>query len=538
MMRNNNAKYVYLFIRSKVIGNPDDWINWIEESIAKKQIKNYDYKHFNNIQEIGFGRFGNVYRAKWKNSRSYLALKSFINFNNVVAKKIVDELKCQREVDFYENIIQFYGITTESKNDNPKEYLLIMEYADSGTLRSYLNERSETLTWNYKLNLALQLANAISCLHNEEIVHLNLHPNNILVHKNIIKLADFGLSKKIKESFNFQSNLFKVSDIYSIGIIFWEISSGRPPFCNESYDIDLAKEIVHGLRENPILNTPEDYIKIYTGCWNNDPDNRPTIEQVIMRLNTIIPEENVQLSSKKQNIFEIPKNIVNDSLQEEMSQVIQYFNKLNIKEMEPSVSLDNDFDIRLFSFLKIQFGIGINIDKQKAFELYQKAANSGNVFGISSLGYCYSNEIGTSFNDQKVFELYQKAVNLGNTRGICNLGYCYENGIGTCVNKQKAFKLYQKAANLGSISVRGINNLGGCYYDGIGTNIDRQKAFELYRGAAILGDSLAQYNLASMYEDGEVKKDINQAIYWYNKSAEQGDKHAQMKLNELTNEKN
>ncbi len=49
-----------------------------------------------------------------------------------------------------------------------------MEYADSGTLRSYLRERFENLTWNDKLNLALQLTHAVSCLHDEEIVHRDL----------------------------------------------------------------------------------------------------------------------------------------------------------------------------------------------------------------------------------------------------------------------------------------------------------------------------------------------------------------------------
>jgi serine/threonine protein kinase len=100
------------------------------------------------------------------------------------------------------------------------------------------------------------------------------------------------LSKRIKELFNFQSNLFemvtyidpqifngkkdsnnqyklsKKSDVYSIGVLLWEISSGRPPFCNEPYDIDLAMKMVQGLREKPIPNTPDDYINIYTGKYN------------------------------------------------------------------------------------------------------------------------------------------------------------------------------------------------------------------------------------------------------------------------------
>ncbi|CAB4438200.1 unnamed protein product [Rhizophagus irregularis] len=206
--------------------NSNEWIDWIEEAIAKKHIKYYDYKHFNNIQEIGSGGFG--------------------------------KLNLQREVDFHENILRFCGITTANQDDNSKKYLLVMEYADSGTLRNYLSEHFDSLTWSNKLDLAFQLANAISCLHDEDIVHRDLHSNNILVHKNTIKLADFGLSKRIEESSNIQRKLFGV------------IAYIDPQTFNRKRD---------SLRENPIPNTPVDYIKIYTDCWNYEPDNRPTVNQ-------------------------------------------------------------------------------------------------------------------------------------------------------------------------------------------------------------------------------------------------------------------
>jgi hypothetical protein len=74
---------------SKIIDNSKEWICLIEESITKKQIKYYDYKDLNNIQEIGLGSFGKVYRANWKNS--YLVLKSFFNFN-IMAKEIINEV--------------------------------------------------------------------------------------------------------------------------------------------------------------------------------------------------------------------------------------------------------------------------------------------------------------------------------------------------------------------------------------------------------------------------------------------------------------
>ncbi|RGB26724.1 kinase-like domain-containing protein [Rhizophagus diaphanus] len=647
----------------KVISNSNEWINWIEESIVKKQIKCYDQNHFNNIQEIGSGNFGRVYRANWKNSHGFLALKSFINFD-AIAKEIVNELKLQREIDFHENIIRFYGITTEIQSDNSKKYLLVMEYADSGTLRNYLSERFENLTWNDKLNLAFQLADAISYLHKKGIMHHDLHSKNILVHKNIIKLADFGLSKRIKGLLNFQSNLYEMvayvdpqifnrkssndsvqvvyslnikSDVYSIGILLWEISSGQPPFCNEPHDFSLAIEILQGLREKPITSTPENYVKIYTGkfkllstniilinfklilyldCWNNDPDDRPTINQVVEKLNAIIQKEDIQVPNKQENVLKFHENIINNSLYGKMSQIIQNFSKINIKEIEPSISSNlimNDFKIIITEIIFLlenieserkkhevinylndhnltsqeiynwllnnqdnsnsvfllgvfnHVGIEINVDEQKAFELYQKAANAGNSSGIISLGYCYHYGIGTSIDNLKAFELYQEAASLGNSRGIYNLGVCYNNGIGTIVNNNKAFKLFQESANLGnplgisslgycygngigtsinnqkafelyqiaanSGNILGITSLAYCYEKGIETNVNKQKAFELYQIAANLGSMFAQYCLAFMYESGKgVKKDINQAIYWYKKCAEQGDLDAQDKL--------
>ena len=79
-------------IKSDVIVNSNEWIDWIEEAISNKHIKYYEYKYFSNIEEIGSGGFGNVYRVNWKNNNKHLALKSFFGSSNITAKEIVHEV--------------------------------------------------------------------------------------------------------------------------------------------------------------------------------------------------------------------------------------------------------------------------------------------------------------------------------------------------------------------------------------------------------------------------------------------------------------
>ena len=109
------------------------------------------------------------------------------------------------------------------------------------------------------------------------------------MHQNNIKLADFGLSKKIAEASSNTSKIFgvipyvdpkslsnsenqgqnyrlnKKSDVYSIGVLIWQISSGQKPFKGKDYDVILAIAIYHGLREEIIEGTPDEYSNLYIG---------------------------------------------------------------------------------------------------------------------------------------------------------------------------------------------------------------------------------------------------------------------------------
>src|SRR6266542_2934570 len=69
----------------------------------------------------------------------------------------------------------------------------------------------------------------------------------------------------------------KESDVYSIGMLMWEISSGQPPFNNYEHDYYLSSNIINGIRPKIISGTPLDYESLMKQCWDTDPTKRPNV---------------------------------------------------------------------------------------------------------------------------------------------------------------------------------------------------------------------------------------------------------------------
>src|SRR5688572_3089647 len=73
--------------------------------------------------------------------------------------------------------------------------LLVMDYTEGGTLRNYLSEKFSLMDWEIKCSFALEISAAIRSMHEKGIVHEDLNSNNIIVHKDSIRISDFGLSR-------------------------------------------------------------------------------------------------------------------------------------------------------------------------------------------------------------------------------------------------------------------------------------------------------------------------------------------------------
>ncbi|CAI2188426.1 893_t:CDS:2, partial [Funneliformis geosporum] len=120
---------------------------------------------------------------------------------------------------------------------------------------------------------------------------MDLHSGNILYlkHFNYWYIGDLGfcgpVEKPLKSIYGNLSYIApevicgkeytKASDIYSIGMLIWEISAGQPPFANFDHDYDLVINIVKGIRQRIVSGTPLEYKEIMKNCWDADPLKRP-----------------------------------------------------------------------------------------------------------------------------------------------------------------------------------------------------------------------------------------------------------------------
>ncbi|UZO27050.1 uncharacterized protein OCT59_019259 [Rhizophagus irregularis] len=274
--------------------------DWIDKKIKNGDIDYIEYREFNNVKKVGRGGFGLVESADWKSCGIKIALKSLLDNSSVdenSMNEFVKELKNLKKVSFHPNIITFFGISKE-------KYAMVLDFANQGNLREYLAIHFNDLEWSDKIQMASDIVCGLKCLHFKHIIHRDLHAKNILVNNNRLMIADFGASKQLSEANSTNSTnstadgigmieymepqrfVFinhkktKKSDIYGLGVLLWEISSGRSPFHGIPRPL-LCTHIYHNnLRETPIEGTPLKYQQLYQKCWENDPNLRPDIEEV------------------------------------------------------------------------------------------------------------------------------------------------------------------------------------------------------------------------------------------------------------------
>ncbi|RHZ45078.1 hypothetical protein Glove_692g54 [Diversispora epigaea] len=264
-----------------------------------------DYSKLKNIEYLAEGGFGSIWKAEWIDmpeevfefyKSNQVALKKLKNSQEISSgflKELTANFQCR---DKY--VLPILGITQDSMT---KEYAIVLRHMKNGNLRDFLNQ-NKSLPWIERIWLLNSFIRGLKVIHSKRFVHHDLHPGNLMITEaysnskyKFIRLGDLGLCRLANETsssgaygvlpyiapevFN-KHQYSQASDIYSVGMIMWIISTGKKPFANRAYDRYLAVDIFNGLRPKINKSMPQCYIELMKKCWHKDPAERPSAEMI------------------------------------------------------------------------------------------------------------------------------------------------------------------------------------------------------------------------------------------------------------------
>jgi serine/threonine-protein kinase len=241
------------------------------------------------VGKVGAGGMSDVYKAKDHILGRFVAIKvlkaEFSEDRNFVTK-FRTEAQSAAGLE-HPNIVNIYDVGSEEGL-----YYIVMEYVEGITLKTYIEKKTQ-LSFKEAISIAIQVARGIEAAHNKNIIHRDIKPQNIIIStEGKVKVTDFGIaraasantiSSDVMGSVHYSSpeqarNGFvdNRSDIYSLGIVMYEMVTGRVPFDG---DTTVAVAIQH-LQEEMVTpsayapNLPISLEKIILKCTQKNPDRR------------------------------------------------------------------------------------------------------------------------------------------------------------------------------------------------------------------------------------------------------------------------
>ena len=257
--------------------------------------------------KVGEGGMGLVSLGEWQGKQ--VALKKIkLNYNekgnNILLKKFINEINIIASMR-HPNILLYMGTTIDENN-----YYMITEYLPKGSLYEYLHHKRKKLTEKQKIKIALQIAIAIQYIHSRKILHCDLKSSNVLLDENFkIKLSDFGLSYFMSEipkgtvfgTYHWMApeilndGKYEItSDIFSYGMILWELLTGTTPYSNVFGNSKVNKESIKNYIKQKFDNNeeiapiPKDgnivLRYIASKCLQYRPEDRLSLDTIIKYL--------------------------------------------------------------------------------------------------------------------------------------------------------------------------------------------------------------------------------------------------------------
>lgn len=249
------------------------------------------------ISKVGAGGMSDVYKAKDHILSRFVAikvLKQEFSEDSSFVTKFRAEAQSAAGLE-HPNIVNIYDVGSENGL-----YYIVMEYVEGITLKTYIEKKGQ-LSFKESASIAIQVARGIEAAHNKNIIHRDIKPQNIIISTDgKVKVTDFGIAKATSSNTISSDVMGSVhyaspeqarngfvdgrSDIYSLGIVMFEMVTGRVPFDG---DTTVAVALQHLQEEiaRPSIYAPDlpiSFEKIILKCTQKTPDRRyQTIEELL-----------------------------------------------------------------------------------------------------------------------------------------------------------------------------------------------------------------------------------------------------------------
>ena len=242
------------------------------------------------LEAIGFGGMAVVYKARCHRLNRLVAikiLKDELSKDEEFRNRFHAESQAVAKLNHH-NIMSVYDVSTHEGTD-----YIVMELIDGITLKQYM-EKKGTLNWKETLHFAMQIAKALEHAHSQGIVHRDIKPHNVMVLKNgSAKVTDFGIARLMNQSNTLTKEALgsvhyispeqakggrvdNRSDLYSLGVVMYEMMTGRAPYDGDS-PVAVAIQHINGGAVMPSVlnpNIPGGLEQIIMKCMATDPSQR------------------------------------------------------------------------------------------------------------------------------------------------------------------------------------------------------------------------------------------------------------------------